>query len=315
MSESLHAATKLHSTPVIAPSMYHPSNSSTSWLTKLVGVLGGSPGSRRRRSRRVESMVAVALESRILLDGTAPAPPVAPQTPTPPVGPVVSPAQPAQTIPVYVTTPTAPPPPITIPATNQNIPASTWYNFWNGTGPVGLKATLIGTYGTPPVTVVTGGPPPTTTTGVPGGIGNVYTNIPPDYQVGPAGCGPCIGVTIVSPPDPMGNITVWVYHFSTGDNPYATLNNSGTFPPGSTVVINGGENTNPNSMSTLQNVNTYLTSNPNLTVIGYYNSVEIYVNAQGQYTVYQRPNYAVTDPTIIQPPPTIIQPPATISNP
>ena len=149
-------------------------------------------------------------------------------------------------------------------------------------------------------TVMPGLPPIANSIGVTGGNGFVYTNIPNGTIVGPSGTGPCIGVTVVSPPDTNGNITVWVFHFQGTDNPGATLNNV-TFPPGSTVILNGGQNADPNSMGTLQSVYTYFQGNPNTTIGGYYNNPSFYVDNLGNYYAYLPPNYAIEDPTLPHP--------------
>jgi hypothetical protein len=106
----------------------------------------------------------------------------------------------------------------------------------------------------------------------------------------------------VSPPDSNGNVTVWVYHFQATDNPNATLQNSGGFPPGSTVVLSGGWDTDPQSMGTLQSINTFLNSHPGINVAGYFNTPALYVNASGQFFVFQSAIDTRDDRTIAQPP-------------
>lgn len=226
-------------------------------------------------------------------------------------GPTVSPAQPGYTWTGWSSVPFVQPPVNVVIPTNQNVTASDWWLLWNGSGPVGLKHNLINEYGTPPVTILPGQAPAyPLTQGVSGGLGNVYTSIPPGVLVGPTGTGPCIGVIIVSPPDSNGNVTVWVYHFQATDNPNATLQNSGGFPPGSTVVLSGGWDTDPQSMGTLQSINTFLNSHPGINVAGYFNTPALYVNASGQFFVFESAIDTRDDRTIAQPPHVPPLPPA-----
>lgn len=150
-------------------------------------------------------------------------------------------------------------------------------------------------------TIVPGYPQVNVAIGVSSGQGFVYTNIPNDTVVGPNGLGPCIGLTIVSQPVPNGPVTVWVYHFGAIDNPTATINNSGPFPLGSIAYLSGGLNTEPSSMLTLEAMNNCLQGNPNITVKGYYNNTNLYVNNAGQLISYRSPGYVIEDPSLPHP--------------
>jgi hypothetical protein len=133
------------------------------------------------------------------------------------------------------------------------------------------------------------------------GEGCRITGLPPGQLGGTQGCGPCVGVIVVSPPGPGGVRTIWVFHFSAGTDAGAVLAEQ-NFPPGSHMVVFGGDCT-PQSRGTMLSLkhwlepiayvppsvpygtgNTYVLPRP-LIFDGYYNSPAMLVDCNGRYSV------------------------------
>jgi hypothetical protein len=88
--------------------------------------------------------------------------------------------------------------------------------------------------------------------------------------------------SVVSPPDANEQRTVWVFHFNTTEDPYATLQASGPFPAGSHVILFGGDDS-PGSNGTLQSVLSYFEGNDRVTIDGIHASTGMFVDGNGNY--------------------------------
>jgi hypothetical protein len=115
--------------------------------------------------------------------------------------------------------------------------------------------------------------------------------IPRGKMVGSTGAGTCIGLIIVSPPNIVGHRCAWVYHFTAQHDPVATLRIDGGFfgrgfPKGSRAIIFGGHGNDMWSMGTLVSVHKYLINSSRITIVGVYNSTNLWVDADGKFHAF-----------------------------
>jgi hypothetical protein len=108
----------------------------------------------------------------------------------------------------------------------------------------------------------------------------------PNEFVGSGGAATCISVLIVTPTD-----IVAVHLYSGNDSPARTLDALGPYPPGSRLVIAGGTNRDPQDFQFTQfqiaEIESYA-KRQNLIIDGFYDSSNIYVNANGDYFDHER---------------------------
>lgn len=134
------------------------------------------------------------------------------------------------------------------------------------------------------------------------GHGGFVSNIPEGHYVGTDGAASCIGVIVTTPPDANGRVNVWAYHIQGGER--ADLPDYYHIPPGSHVVVFGGNN-DYGSNETLSYVmnwiywvnnhgNGLLTAHENfdpsrdhLWFDGYTNRSGLYVDRYGHYHAFE----------------------------
>ena len=154
-------------------------------------------------------------------------------------------------------------------------------------------------YGVPEVQVLPRGNLPPGPRAPSANTGCIVTHLAQGEMAGTGGCGPCIGIIVTSPPDADGKRRVWVFHLVGLADPAEELQKH-DFPPGSHIVVFGGDGTDSCSMPVLKNLYQYLDQplyrdgsgqyapamiqlRHDLIVDGLYNTPTLLVDCNGKY--------------------------------
>lgn len=110
---------------------------------------------------------------------------------------------------------------------------------------------------------------------------SVKRNAVGNRYVGTDGCGPCVGLVIITPDD------IHAFHFDALNDPYLTLRFfDPQFPPGSRAVVtqatDGSESTSQ-ARHTLYRTIEYLERNANITLDGFVGPSSVWVDNDGNY--------------------------------